>query len=942
MILENNNIDAIKSELSLLKTQFNDRINNLENRLAELTDSAVPVSNALTSASNNIEVAVVTPTVNKPSESSSPALHKAPAVNAYKEPPFIEVMIKTLFSMIFDWFKPVVTIYESYKSRGMVGIFVLTIAGIGLTLAGFGYLMQLLIDQLGSGAKSLLIFGAALGVMALGIGIKKKTEFNEFATAIVALGILLLYSTVYFAGSVYGVIPYMAVVTLYVIIALSSHVIALWLDTKIVAALGVVGIALMPMLSNIIVAQPSYYLISLALVTLSSVVIAYRYVGLWLAHLSLVFVLMALEWVINVDGATLSIIFIDLFYLIFFTYICLTLIKRNTLHKQSLLFLAALVGANLGFLFQATSLFSNSISIALIINTVVAVGASFTFFKLKHPLTHIMILVAAIWGILAVVSVISEAYWSIAWAVEGLFLLYLGRRYMLPMVINQGQTLTAVSLIACIAALIPYFPIPALLTIDGWALSLCMVAIIAIWLRLINDNESFNIITIEKIKPALMLIESVWLTILTLALMDYWLGMWTAPIVIIGQLALLLRARATQQTSIEIFAALLIFVPLMYVVDAGLMLDSYHFSALPLAAQCAVGAIFAQLWLFAEFYRRCQPDKSIESTMVKVAEWARIAFYLILPLFWLKPAIRHLEEYAFMLIWLSPIIALFLALKIKHVLIVWQAKILVGMASVLLSVGVVILPQLSGLILLGLFVACYSGAFLLNKRNEHSLYKFVYTFGELALGFALPAWILEHDSNMVLGLITAALYWGMLFYRSIQSKYITSIATFIYIISGLLILSSWILVFDNSFYALIPVIYIGLSLYEKEQFVKQLMAGSLFNKNGELLLHLVGVVTYVCLLAGLYYYRFDLLIAPMLAVHGALILFMKGRSLTSVKFSFGLIFIGILKLGLIDAENVLLWQKVMLFMGIGIFILGASFWYQKLIRTTDVSIDDIK
>jgi uncharacterized membrane protein len=49
-----------------------------------------------------------------------------------------------------------------------------------------------------------------------------------------------------------------------------------------------------------------------------------------------------------------------------------------------------------------------------------------------------------------------------------------------------------------------------------------------------------------------------------------------------------------------------------------------------------------------------------------------------------------------------------------------------------------------------------------------------------------------------------------------------------------------------------------------------------------------------------------------------------------VKYSFVLIGIGIAKLALIDADSALLWQKVVLFMGVGVLILAASFWYQKL------------
>jgi uncharacterized membrane protein len=82
-----------------------------------------------------------------------------------------------------------------------------------------------------------------------------------------------------------------------------------------------------------------------------------------------------------------------------------------------------------------------------------------------------------------------------------------------------------------------------------------------------------------------------------------------------------------------------------------------------------------------------------------------------------------------------------------------------------------------------------------------------------------------------------------------------------------------------------------------------------------------------------------LLIAPTLAIHGALILFMKDTRVFTVKYSFGLILLGIIKLALIDTANALLWQKVVLFMGIGVFILAASFWYQKLVRKAEPELN---
>ena len=101
-------------------------------------------------------------------------------------------------------------------------------------------------------------------------------------------------------------------------------------------------------------------------------------------------------------------------------------------------------------------------------------------------------------------------------------------------------------------------------------------------------------------------------------------------------------------------------------------------------------------------------------------------------------------------------------------------------------------------------------------------------------------------------------------------------------------------------------------------------------------LHSVVAITYIVLCTALNKYQLDLLIAPALAIHGALILFLKDRRITTVKYSFGLILLGITKLAMIDAANALLWQKVILFMGIGVFILAASFWYQKFAGRVEV------
>ena|GEM_PF-4534808 len=145
---------------------------------------------------------------------------------------------------------------------------------------------------------------------------------------------------------------------------------------------------------------------------------------------------------------------------------------------------------------------------------------------------------------------------------------------------------------------------------------------------------------------------------------------------------------------------------------------------------------------------------------------------------------------------------------------------------------------------------------------------------------------------------------------------------------------------DSILFTLIPM-FILLSVFVLKK-RDMLPLGKIFGAQNHLLelgMHSYLAVTYVlaCLDLG----SMSLAIAPLLAVHGATILFLKTRTTTTVRYSFILILLGITKLALIDTANVVLWQKVMLFIGIGVFILFASFWYQRLVSKDAEVISDI-
>ena len=255
---------------------------------------------------------------------------------------------------------------------------------------------------------------------------------------------------------------------------------------------------------------------------------------------------------------------VNLLYLLFFAYITATLLKSKMPSKQSLIFLTSLVGATVIVFFQASDIFTISLSSIFILNMLISMGVAILLYMVRRELMPIFILLAATWALLAIVSAVSDAYWGIAWAIEGLLLLFIGRRYNILSTVTQGQILTAIALVYSWAALAMYFPLPALKSLDGWMLSMMIVVIIAVWQRLINTAEVFDEVTQNTVKPFLQLIEIVWVSILFIASANIWLGHWAGVSIIFLQLVLLFRAKKCQQVSIEIFAAILFIIPLLY------------------------------------------------------------------------------------------------------------------------------------------------------------------------------------------------------------------------------------------------------------------------------------------------------------------------------------------------------------------------------------------
>lgn len=949
----NREIESLKKELADLKSQIDSKSAMLANKIEALE------ARANANPQQQAEFDTVQPSYKR--VASPQAKHETTNVKPKeKRPSFIEKAFSHVMAFLFEWFDPITAIYKNYQARGMLGIFLLTLSGVVLVLAGFAYLMQLVIDELGAGSKSALLGSSAVAVVVGGLYLKVKTKYAEYASAIVGLGLLLCFITIYFVGSVYSLLPALVTLGVYALIAFSCHYLALYLETKVVAAMGIVGITLIPLIADASTIAPGFYLLAVFLVSVSSLYLAYRYLGQWLSNLTFVFCFISLGWISSNANIEMAAWMINAFYVQFFCYLIFCLYQQGgqtqKVTHRLMLCLAANFGASLLLLLQSEQFSFVELSFQFSLNAVISFLVAYALFRERHQYTYLAMVIGAAWLVLTIVALLSERYWGIAWAIEGLLLIYMSQRYGLAKLLHHGQALCAIAIGYCALAIYPYFPSPALLSTDGWLIVFVIAASISIWRRLIANADPTS--NIKLVYPTLIFVEAAWLSTLALSCAYIWLGLWAGLSAIIVQLAILFRARQTSHAQLELLAAALILFPLAYTLNGANQVDAFSFSLLPLFAKLSLILAFTQLWLWSAFYRKFYPT----SQFAGVSELARLAFYFLLPICWIGSAFRFLEDDIFIVLWLSPMLSLLLAYWVKSSLIAKQSKVLCVLLVILtlfklmLSEGYIsgLRNWLSDTISIVGLIILVATAFYLPQKDlqQNSACRFIQStivnFAAIVLAFFFAgsithSFVLQDQIIFVqlipLLLITAYSLWALA--DSARFEVFARNSRFHQIVLSLITLCSWFLLANGSqsnwhfvLYPCLILVGVAYSLVthasSREQNLSALHALTQ-TKNADLIAHSYAVVTYLLFFAHMSYLNFDLAIAPVLAAHGAAILFLKNRRVQTVRYSFALILIGIAKLALIDAAQVVLWQKVILFIGIGAFILFASFWYQKLV-----------
>ncbi|WP_165905047.1 DUF2339 domain-containing protein [Parashewanella curva] len=913
-------IVQLRSELRDIKAEFSEKISRLEHKISTLseTDICANPDDAWQKPSPQPEQDNIAVSLPKNRETKKQTLSFD----------FLS-FLRPLFAILFDWFHPVTNVIDSYKRKGQLPLLILTLVGIALVLSGFGYLMQWLIASLGTGGKSLLMGGAAIFVISLGFIIRKRTQFDEFANTIIALGLLIGFSTIYFAGSVYQLFSSSIVLGCYLFIPFVSHVLAYHLNTKVLTTVGLVGFTLMPMLSGGVFFDPTFFLLSLLALNISSLWLASRMLISWLPLVCLVFSVIAIEYAILNYQTMPSSLLINSFYWVFSGAWLITAVKHQQVTDKQVHLLLAIIAANITLLLQSDMFSDLELTLCLSLNAFLFGSiALFNKPKLNETIRLLVWLTSAVWLALAIIAWFDAQYWGIAWGIEGILFLVIGSRFTSISLLRAGQALTTLGITTCLIALAPYFPLPAIQSISGWLLIVIVAALLGVWLRLqINAKSWSDHFSVRFLLPALQILEAIWLVSIALAVMELFLGKWYGAFVIPLQFCLLWRSRHCAHSWLDGLAVLITFYPLAIIQLSILEVDSFRFTLLPDYGKAAVISLFAQLWLWSEFYRRYEPKHKFKP----LSEHVRIVFYALLPVCWLSSAFRHLQNDIFTILWVSPLLALFLSHKIKNRWLDIEAKALLILSAI---TGVLLIEEQTivygSIGIIGLMSGYFIGYRYFAKRNQHATRSFILGCSLVSLSFVVSIFIGELTQSFWIGFNLFTLCWLLAFYGLNTFHQLKKHQNMICVFLCLILISTWgLLLLDHHYVSVLILILVTLIASYQKHF-KDTLFGQLGKSHNKLVLNTLLSISYCCLAIGLPFSNSHFLIAPLFVAHGITLLFMIERSTINIRYSFACIFIGITKIALLDAKTELIWQKFVLFMGVGVVLLVSAFVYQKL------------
>lgn len=1006
-------LKALRNELGLIEQEFSRRIKNLgqsiddieekgmqpspvdniSERVEQTTDRKSSVLDAVMSVSPNTDpmAEVFSTSVSddappKPDGRSSTApIEKSSQYTQETEKELNGLSLTTILLALLGPFagllEKVFSIYLHYKEQGKAPVFFMTTSGIVALVLGFTYLLQYSFNEyLGEAGKVAIGFALALATTAGGIRFTKKREsMAEYGSSLIALGVVLNYLCVYFAGPYYDLLPDLVTFILFVSVTAGAYVLALQFETKIVATVTLLGGAFMPLVTGYGEQSPELYLSYLLVLAIVVLHLSQRIKWQHLGSATVLISIGMIEFSIT-DSTTISyetyglLAIIHGFFYAFAHYALRGFDSSSGITSQRLI----IATANLiFFLYISQQLIMDSrlLGIVYLLNTLpwllcfIKPKKFFHYSFGSEEYSAVQSLSILHVGLIAGVGILvlsSLEMTGILWSVEGLMLLYLGGIYKFTSVRVEGYIAFAISLIMMGNQVVLWLSsvsinAPELMSLGmgfGWFNLLSITTLLYIAIMLLKRQAT--ILTAQEkalISPldnlfSVFIVLSFLLTVGIISVQSMWLC------AIIPMFYLIWRAQVRELIFTELLGLacfLLMVVPIL--VSAGIV-GNFHFSEQNIYAQIARVEVFLSLWLIAEFYKRyctLSPNAAFAKGLRKV-------FYCLIPVLFLPSVLRQHSDYFPLALWLSSSIALLLLMRLRYTVLQVELRLLVFVSSAA-SIYACWLVEFDGwqgyglsALLVGIVFYLFIGWLGQGLRREiiepakdihlHDVLKPL--FSVAVYYFAVAIFIVSYGLTYQLGfsLLTTILYLTFVFFNQpILAPLRSSLRLTYSLIFGLTVL----LTYDHAYsvaasgtvngqvlllgvynvIALTCAAFLVYSARAQNRAVWSITGRQVVNI---WLFNIIVVVAYISLLSQLFSAMLGPVISFALVVHATVILFqtIKPRMKNLIWLSISLFAVAALKILLWDMQDFSLVQKIMVFMLVGLSMLGAAFKFQKI------------
>ncbi len=871
-------------------------------------------------------------------------------------------VVETIVGLIVPPFREIssffVKSYQHYKNENKLPVFFMTLTGIVTLLFGFGFLAQYsavnYIDMLNAWGKLATGLTITTAVILGGIRlISKSTKFTEFGSSLLGLSIIINYLFIYYLCDANDGFTALQGFLLIVCNSAIGAILALRFETKVVAVLSLLGGAFVPFfLPSLQGGTELYFYFSfLFLLAISAIYIGQKIKWDTLVKLSF-FVSIGMIGYLVFSGSDFSNTFVYLIIFHAFAYLFFFVSVRDVqnfaINARTIVMVVtntiALI-ANIYVLFTQFEVKYTAMGITFLANALIIIGfLASQYSKLSKGLKVISFALIGTFSAIAVPALLGHHLMGIAWGLEACLLLFFGFKFQFKEIRKEGYLLLIVSLGKIIWSSRYLYEIinESLINTIFWnftSFGIVLSAILGIAYIYRSQIEGRENFVVNKLAELFAIWSSLFLGVVGYA----FIGKWILVIMPLYFLGVLYFSNKKYRLSFADFWALvgLFALPMIAYGLSAYDEKSLRFSSQLAFAKVGLVEVLALLWGLEWYFAKLEGKRFY----VFVSKALRVLFYLLVPVLTVYPGYKYLPEYTLSFLWLSAMISFGVFEFVKRAILAVAFYIWIFATTAVTFTTIIdhstvnfnysftfidFLPLLLGFVSLG-FVYFFKKGYTEKKSILNLVFRYWFHYIAGTLGIIMVALNVEEiiiSSLLVSYYLVLIAFSQKINFLGKAKKLTHRLAFFVFIFSVCIIVDTHLSSGEQVLWGLLNLVNLvgfGAFVYKENLFYTKRNA---IWKLDIYLVHILCTTLYSLVISNFNGEGFFLTICLM--IHTIVILLTSLKTYKVLKGGYISLFVITLgKLFIFDLASFSLVQKVIVFMAIGLLLLGASFLFLK-------------